>query len=847
MKLKKLAALLLSAIMAFALPSSLMATQVSTEAATRSDIRLLEWEEFFELTSDLLTRTTPCSSELDDEFTLPRIIVQTMAHDILLATNPSEYFFRYDGYNVLQYATQKDADAAYEKLSALATGECACDGHTEDKVQWVVRDRLFAFDMPDSEPEEFYDAALSVEASLVAPMSSPFTGYESWGAERMGIPAYAQWLASGNINKDRIHVAIIDTGINFNHPLLQGRRSTIVTPTGPYAVNHQHGVNVGGIVADLTRGFPVYLVDMNIAHGPWGGFTGISNAIRWAAENGVNVINLSNEASHSATICANVNFALNRGVVFVAASGNGGVNISLQGCTTHLRSDGGSIFVSAVQQNDGNPPSMLSNWGPSISMTAAGHQVRVAHWDSRNPESNAAIWGSNGASSIASPHIAAAAALLLLNNPNLTPRQIKDRLISVAEFRNPNAAALTALYNAGTPDLSRLIPTGTETTVGVNPNTLSIEAGQTRTSQVSVSNPSGATTVSSNNTAVATATLSGNTVTVTGVAAGTATISVRNNNVTANIAVTVIAPSAAVITQVGDAIVPIGGTNTAVLANFVGTRGGAPVALQVNGNINFAVPGTYNVNIVPVSGEGSRAATVTVVPNRIYSSDFGWNTSLSTNGWGPIVANSTIGENQQPTGNMIRLRGESGNRDFRKGIATHANSRVVFDIAGEGFTIFRGYAGIDMHATRATAVVVSVLVDGTERHRSSSITQATQAPLIEVNIAGASRVELIAEFTGATNSGAHLSWGDTMFISDESQPPPVFGDVNADGIINAADITLLRRYIAATDKVAFRAAHSTFNLANADVDGNSIIDHNDVALLRLYVAASNPTTVVLGS
>jgi len=66
---------------------------------------------------------------------------------------------------------------------------------------------------------------------------------------------------------------------------------------------------------------------------------------------------------------------------------------------------------------------------------------------------------------------------------------------------------------------------------------------------------------------------------------------------------------------------------------------------------------------------------------------------------------------------------------------------------------------------------------------------------------------------------------------------PLYGDVDGDGKIDAADITLLRRYIAANDKPAFLLANPRFNLENARVTGHSG-DPNaaDVARLRQYVA-----------
>ena len=76
----------------------------------------------------------------------------------------------------------------------------------------------------------------------------------------------------------------------------------------------------------------------------------------------------------------------------------------------------------------------------------------------------------------------------------------------------------------------------------------------------------------------------------------------------------------------------------------------------------------------------------------------------------------------------------------------------------------------------------------------------------------------------------------------EVLPQPLRGDVNGDGIVNAADSTLLRRLLAAEDRDAFIAAnpHINFNMLNADVDGNGTIDIDDLILLRQYLAAADP-------
>jgi hypothetical protein len=107
-------------------------------------------------------------------------------------------------------------------------------------------------------------------------------------------------------------------------------------------------------------------------------------------------------------------------------------------------------------------------------------------------------------------------------------------------------------------------------------------------------------------------------------------------------------------------------------------------------------------------------------------------------------------------------------------------------------------------------------------------------------------------FTGLTpdtNYRFEARFRTDLTISPPSSPGAVIrtaatagkGDVDGDGVIDAADITLLRRYIAAEDKKAFLDANPRFNIDNADVNGDGVIDANDVALLRRYVAGFNVT------
>jgi hypothetical protein len=289
----------------------------------------------------------------------------------------------------------------------------------------------------------------------VSPVTAS-TAYLSWGANRMNVPAYAEFLANGNIRAaGRITVAVLDTTVLFSHPVFDGKRSSIISPCADAPQGHRHGTEVAGIIADLTRGLPVDILPMSTAH--WLGMPALANAIRWAADNGVDVINLSFEQARDPALCSAINYATDRGMVVVAAAGNSGGNLDTMAATCnngHLR--GPSIFVSAVNSSDANVGN--SNFGTAVSLAAAGHDVGAPSHDMRNPPSPTTTHAA-GMTSIAAPHIAAAAALLLLNRPDLTPAQVKSTLEGCASFRPPHTG-LAPRYGAGIPDMALLINHG---------------------------------------------------------------------------------------------------------------------------------------------------------------------------------------------------------------------------------------------------------------------------------------------------------------------------------------------------------------------------------------------------
>jgi len=102
----------------------------------------------------------------------------------------------------------------------------------------------------------------------------------------------------------------------------------------------------------------------------------------------------------------------------------------------------------------------------------------------------------------------------------------------------------------------------------------------------------------------------------------------------------------------------------------------------------------------------------------------------------------------------------------------------------------------------------------------------------------------------AGTTAAYLAAGWTGFNIVEMGPTPDYGHVSGQAWINAADVTLLRRYITHIESggttAQFEAAHQGFNVRNADVNGDGSINFADVTLLRKYVAAIGQLSIRLG-
>lgn len=322
----------------------------------------------------------------------------------------------------LQFATKEQTEAAYEVLVTML-GEENCI------VDEVMTQGMLAMD--DETTAEDTNSSETVEAS----------GYQavSWGTKYMGMDVLKSQYDSMSFGASDVTVAIIDSGINANHVLFDGKKITGrsfcgKTPTSKnfstsnYTDYQGHGTHVAGIISDGTpdnvnimmlRVFSLYKGELTTTASL------VIEAMEYASEHGADVINMSfGEEYDKNDPQTHYNNAIKRlynsGCVIVAAAGNYDVDITSKSVRypAVLKR---VIAVSAINSG-GNFASDYSCHGSQVDFAAPGTQIKSA-----GIASDEKYVKKNG-TSMAAPHVCAAAAYVKMLNPTATPKEVKSIL-----------------------------------------------------------------------------------------------------------------------------------------------------------------------------------------------------------------------------------------------------------------------------------------------------------------------------------------------------------------------------------------------------------------------------------
>ncbi|MEU5209240.1 NPCBM/NEW2 domain-containing protein [Streptomyces sp. NPDC020742] len=156
-----------------------------------------------------------------------------------------------------------------------------------------------------------------------------------------------------------------------------------------------------------------------------------------------------------------------------------------------------------------------------------------------------------------------------------------------------------------------------------------------------------------------------------------------------------------------------------------------------------ALPGTAHVVVPPPSGTADAA-------------ELPWLTS--SNGWGPVERNSSVGEQGAGDGRPLSIGGSG----FAKGLGVHAPSEVSFYTGGR-CTAFSARTGVDDEVGDRGSVGFEVWADGRRVAQSGTLTGADAAATIDARITGATTVRLVVTDGGDGIDYDHADWGDAKF------------------------------------------------------------------------------------
>ena len=188
----------------------------------------------------------------------------------------------------------------------------------------------------------------------------------------------------------------------------------------------------------------------------------------------------------------------------------------------------------------------------------------------------------------------------------------------------------------------------------------------------------------------------------------------------------------------------------------------------INSN-NFTTnkTGDYKVSYTVTDSDGNIATsekTIVVYSDSEYLSDIDWDSARTD--YGQVRKDLASG------GAKIKLSVNGEEKVFDKGIGTHANSEIVYNLEGKNYEYFETYVGIDRNIAQQnnSSVIFKVYADDVEIYNSGIMKWADDAKLVRIPLEGVSELKIVADNAGNGNASDHASFGDAKFLILNAAP-----------------------------------------------------------------------------
>jgi large repetitive protein len=304
-------------------------------------------------------------------------------------------------------------------------------------VHEAVADLNRSPDVAHAEPDrvrhalDTYPSEAQFDTSGKLVRGTPFTNL--WGLTKMRAPA--GWdVGTGSSD---VTVAVVDSGVDRTHPdlfanLVPGHdfayddndptdydgHGTHVT--GTIAARGNNGIGVTG-VAWQTSIEPLQALDATGS----GSVSDIIDAYDYAGETGARIVNASFGGGESSDLEKEA-IARNSDVLFVVAAGNDGANDDNSATSSYpCAYDLPNVLCVAASDSQDHLASWSNYGAGNVDIAAPGVNIYST--------TRCGGYGYMSGTSMATPEVSGAAALLLAQDPTLTPAQVRDKLMSTAD------------------------------------------------------------------------------------------------------------------------------------------------------------------------------------------------------------------------------------------------------------------------------------------------------------------------------------------------------------------------------------------------------------------------------
>lgn len=393
-KINKLLAVIMALVMvmalvpAFAFASGETAGRPLTESEREAKIEALaSFNTRLREMENQYADTDYSKKDASDPYATARIVVKSKKP--VEDENALAVVSGYNDWNILQYATPEEAEAACKRFSEMKS------------VEWV-------------EPDEIMTVAAT-------PGSSNFNSW-GYGPNHINAYVYNEWLyAQYNnsiANMPTVIVAVVDTGADLDHPYLVNR---LVQGYNVPADNnipedgHSHGTHVAGTVVDGTFENVKIMPIKVLSDSGSGSTVDVAIGMEYGYLHGADVENMSLgggcDAGESHHMMAEVvDLAFDNGTTIVVAAGN-----ESDDAENHCPANIKRLCTVAATTSSGGV-AYFSNTGAGVDVAAPGDNIY-----SSVPGGG---YGTKSGTSMASPHVAAVAAQIKTAHPEMNADEV---------------------------------------------------------------------------------------------------------------------------------------------------------------------------------------------------------------------------------------------------------------------------------------------------------------------------------------------------------------------------------------------------------------------------------------